>query len=193
MNIYHAVPNNMIGTKLKSLNVLKETNSELYEQYITKYKPNRLILLERIVPKLNCLWNDVIHFLPLHPNLVYKGLVESGGKPEFTSNRLFYKIPVAKVDEEATIAIYRYSKEKFKGIFNEIDNSEIQFLDIHRYRELDSLPEVTVDYYREQLSLGNKFGLYHFVPHIFIRGEVDIENVEIIDWSENSDIAIGLD
>ncbi|MNI08148.1 hypothetical protein D3C73_611720 [compost metagenome] len=178
----------MIGTKLMHLNVLKETNPELYEQYISKYKPNRLIILERLVPKLNCLWNDVIHFLPIHPNLVYRGLVESGGKP--ASHRFYYKIPIATVNDEATIALYRYSKENFKGIFDDVDSSEIELLDIQGYRELDRLPEDTIDYYREQIRLGNKFGVYHFVPHIFIKGEVDIEHVEIIDWSENTNIAI---
>ena len=68
--VYHMVPKNMEGKKLIALNKLKLKNRGLYEQYIQKYydHPDRLKLLENQVPKLDCLWNDVIHLLPLHPS-----------------------------------------------------------------------------------------------------------------------------
>ncbi|MDR6550415.1 hypothetical protein J2736_001598 [Paenibacillus qinlingensis] len=183
MFIYHAVPKQMIGTKLKTLNEIKKTNPELHELYIDKYKPNRLMLLERRIPKLDCLWNDVIHFLPIHPKLVYNGLVEAGAKPGV--HRFFYKIPLSTISSEASIALYKYSKDKFKGINDEVDNSEIELLEAQGYRELKQLPLETIDYYKIQISSGNKFfGLYHFVPHVFIKGEVDVEHAEIIDWNE---------
>lgn len=47
----------MLGEKLVRLNQIKEIDVQLYEKYTDKYNnsPDRKLLLERKVPKLNCL------------------------------------------------------------------------------------------------------------------------------------------
>ena len=74
--VYHMVPAEMIGEKLIPLNSLGKVHPHLYEKYAEQYfdHPERSKLLKKQVPKLDCLWNDVLHFLPLHPHHVYKAL-----------------------------------------------------------------------------------------------------------------------
>ncbi len=78
--VYHMVPEELKGEYLIPLNELKRVYPNLYREYIQKYKDHtqRENLLTRKIPKLECLWNDVVHFLPLHPYEIYKVLLEIG-------------------------------------------------------------------------------------------------------------------
>lgn len=62
--VYHMVPKEMKRELLISLNEIKLLHPELYETYSKKYfnHPERASLLLKSIPKLNCLWNDVIFF-----------------------------------------------------------------------------------------------------------------------------------
>lgn len=70
----------MTGEALISLNEIKLMHPELYKTYSKKYfdHPERESLLLKSIPKLNCLWNDVIFLLPLHPYYVYEALHSHG-------------------------------------------------------------------------------------------------------------------
>ena len=127
--IYHGVPKEMIGDKLIPLNSLGKTYPHLYERYLKKYfnHPERPKLLKRQVPKLNCLWNDVLHFLALHPNHVYEVITSLGIK---TKEELqFYKIPIQILKNNKN-AIYLYSKENYRGPAEAIIEDEINIIDI---------------------------------------------------------------
>src|SRR5699024_2783222 len=104
------VPKKMIGKKLVPLNKLKTKQAELYNEYAKKYydHPEREKLLERRIPKLNCLWNDVNHFLPLNPTRIYNALKELGVNVK--SGISFYKIPILNLKHNKN-AIYLYRKE----------------------------------------------------------------------------------
>ena len=62
--VYHMVPEELKGEYLIPLNELKRAYPNLYDEYIQKYKDHtqREQLLTRKIPKLECLWNDVVHF-----------------------------------------------------------------------------------------------------------------------------------
>ena len=62
--VYHMVPEELKGEYLIPLNELKRVYPNLYREYIQKYKDHtqRENLLTRKIPKLECLWNDVVHF-----------------------------------------------------------------------------------------------------------------------------------
>lgn len=184
--VYHMVPNNMVGNNLIALNKLKENNEELYNSYAKKYSnhPERIKLLERNILKLNCLWNDVVHFLPLNPNYVYEALTTVGIK--VASNLRFYKIPIENLVDNKN-AIYLYRKENYKGPAAPMNSQEVKLLDTRDYQELTSIPKDTVDYYMEEHSKGNKFGIFPFIPHVLSYGEVSIANAEIINWSKKID------
>jgi hypothetical protein len=75
--IYHGVPEQMIGDVLMPLNRMKTTQPELHKKYLEKYEGRREILQRRI-PLLDCLWNDVVQFLPLNPQDVFEAQRELG-------------------------------------------------------------------------------------------------------------------
>ncbi|MEK4487039.1 group-specific protein [Psychrobacillus sp. FSL H8-0484] len=183
--VYHMVPNKMMNDKLISLNSLKEMDEELYQAYAKKYRthPDREKLLERRIPKLDCLWNDVIFFLPLHPHHVYRALKTVG--VNIKTNILFYKIPTKNLMNNKN-AVYLYLKENDKGPSAEIDSNDIKFIDIESFNELTHIPNDTVTYFEEEHKNGNNFGMFVYIPHILSLGEVSILDAKIINWSEES-------
>ncbi|MBK8551651.1 MAG: hypothetical protein IPL53_11555 [Ignavibacteria bacterium] len=64
--LYHRVPKNLRGNVLYPLNTLKEIHPDLYEQQASKYAGREHITCQ-IIPILNCLWNDVLHFSAVNP------------------------------------------------------------------------------------------------------------------------------
>ncbi|MFJ7637873.1 MULTISPECIES: group-specific protein [unclassified Peribacillus] len=181
--IYHMVPKEMIGDKLIPLHALGKTFPHLYEKYRRKYldHPERPKLLTKQIPKLNCLWNDVLHFLPLHPYFVYEALASLGIKTKEEQN--FFKIPIERLTHNRN-AIYLYTKEKYKGPAEDIEEDEIKLLNIETYRELKEIPAASVEYYKTENEKGNRFGLFPYIPHLLSLGEVEINNVEIISWNQ---------
>jgi hypothetical protein len=181
--VYHMVPSEMKGDKLIPLNSLKNPYPELYEKYTRKYfdNPERPKLLKKQVPKLNCLWNDALHFLPLHPHYVYKALAAL--KIKINEKQSFFKVPIDKLKNNKN-GLYLYSKEKYKGPGEPIEEDEIKLLDIEDYKELIGLPSDTIEYYTVESGRGNRFGLFSYIPHLLSLGEVKIDNMEIITWDE---------
>lgn len=180
--IYHMVPKELMGNKLIPLNSLKKNNPNLYENYTKKYfnHPERPKLLTRKIPKLNCLWNDVVHFLPLHPYHVYTAIKSLDIK--IIEEQQFFKIPIETLKFNKN-AIYLCSKEKYKGPSSDIDEVEIKVLNIEDYTELKEIPSDTIEYYRVEKEKGNQFGLFQYIPHLLSLGGIDIKDVEIITWN----------
>lgn len=71
--LYHMKPFDMRGDVLYPLNAMKDIYPDIYEKQIAKYDdhPSRKKLPLRRIPKLDCLWNDVIQCAPVHPHLIY--------------------------------------------------------------------------------------------------------------------------
>lgn len=181
--IYHMVPQEMLGDKLLPLNSLKQAYPHLYDRYTKKYfnDPQRTKLLQRQVPKLNCLWNDVLHFLPLHPYFIYKAITSLG--IETKVNVPFYKIPIQNIKNNNN-AIYLYSKENYRGPAEYINEVEIRTIEMDEYKEMTEIPLATIEYYTIEKEKGKEFGLFPFIPHLLSQGEVAVNNVEIIQWSK---------
>ena len=64
--LYHRVPKNLQGQYLMPLTQLKKNHPEIYQEHLKKYE-GRESLLKFKIPKLNCLWNDVIHLTAVQP------------------------------------------------------------------------------------------------------------------------------
>ncbi|PFP29363.1 group-specific protein [Bacillus sp. AFS073361] len=181
--VYHMVPSEMKGDKLIPLNSLEIHYPQLYEKYTNKYfdHPERTQLLRRQIPKLDCLWNDVLHFLPLHPHYVYRAITDLEIKTK--EKQSFFKIPIEKLKNNKN-AVYLYSQDKYKGPGELIEEDEIKLINIDDYKELSDLPFSTFQYYKDESRKGNRFGLFPYIPHLLSLGEVKIKNVEIITWNE---------
>lgn len=172
----------MTGKELYPLHQLKTMNENLYSHYVKKYQnhPRRAKLLDRKIPRLNVLWNDVVHFLPPHPSKVYEALTSVGAAAP--KDLYFYKIPIENLKANQNV-IYTYDQTLYQGPDAEIHREMIQPLDIQTYQELDRIPPETVEYFKEEHQKGNKFGMFHFIPHVLSHGIVSISNAEKVNWS----------
>lgn len=74
--VYHRYPEGLQGSYLHPLNKLRTKLPELYRREVQKYT-GREHLMQQRVPLLECLWNDVLHFSPVHREQVaaaYQGV-----------------------------------------------------------------------------------------------------------------------
>ncbi|TFE02344.1 group-specific protein [Jeotgalibacillus salarius] len=183
--IYHMVPKSMYGETLIPLNKMQDHNKTLYTLHSRKYfdHPDRAKLLGRRIPHLNCLWNDVVFFLPMHPNYLYEALKKAG--MDIPDNIRFFRIPITALSKNQSV-IYTYNAKDYQGPTAEIRPEEVEFLKLDHYQELTELPEDTLNYFKEQDSKERRFGLFHFVPHVMSHGMVDVSKAEVIEWSERT-------
>ncbi|MFS0783125.1 group-specific protein [Bacillus sp. 1P06AnD] len=180
--VYHIVPKEMKGEVLISLNEIKWIHPELYKTYSKKYfnHPERASLLLRSIPKLNCLWNDVIFLLPLHPYYIYEALHSLG--VSIKKELHFYKIPTEKLMENKN-AIYFYNKKNYYGPSSDIPDEEVQIIDIKSFQECSSLPSDTLAYFTEEHKKGVNFGMFAYIPHIVSLGTINVKGVNKVNWS----------
>ena len=167
------IPLDMMGTSLIPLNRLRDVNIEIYENQKTKYT-GREFLMDEIVPKLNCKWNDVLHFTAVEPRIVKESLFASGAKK--LPNASFYKIPLTLFNLERTV-LYKYTRND--GKFME---DEYEHLNKDNFPVSDSMSGDTLEYYRSCYEQGKKPLLFHRVPHILTMDDIDISRCEILDW-----------
>ena len=147
--VYHMVSKQMTLEVLISLNEIKLMHPELYKTYSIKYfdHPERESLLLKSIPKLNCLWNDVIFLLPLHPYYVYEALHSLG--VSIKKDLMFYEIPTERLMKNKN-AVYFYNKENYKGPATDIPDEEIEIIDMISYQECSALPSDTLAYFTEE-------------------------------------------
>ncbi len=179
--VYHAVPKNLTGNRLIPLNDLKDTHPEIFKAAIAKYDdhPKRKLLPTITIPILNCLWNDVVMLSPVHPHLIYQGWRKVG--KSIDQSVQFYQIPIKKLKATPTV-IYHYDPDEETGM--PINEKNIEILHTEKYRELKELSEETLDWYKK-LHQEGKFGAhFHTLPHVMAKGEIDVSDVDIIDWKE---------
>lgn len=172
--IYHKVPENMVGNKLYPLNRLKDVFPDLYNEQVKKYE-GRIHVMDYKIPPLNCLWNDVLHFVAVDPKETKKNLEEARGKS--ISKLHFYKIDPNLLDPDNTV-VYKFDnigpgKEKRKEDFVPYNPKEISNLSV--------FPEVTKNYYKQAFNKGKRPLIYIGIPHILYKGTLDVSEVSIID------------
>lgn len=171
--IYHRKPHNMVGNILYPLNEMKKTLPEVYISEAAKYK-GRESLMEEIVPILNCKWNDVLHFSPIEPSIVYQELVNAGLSPD--KDEAFFKVPLEYLDEELTV-IYKYENE-----VGELIPDQFIKLMKNSFRNLSELPAGTKAWYKYCFENKRRPLLFHLVPHILTKSSIDISKCETVFW-----------
>jgi hypothetical protein len=133
--IYHMMPENMQGTVLYPLNVLKSVHPDLYTTYIEQYNdhPSRQTLPSRVIPKLNCLWNDVVQCSPIHPHHLYRALIERN--LQVKPDKKFFQIPV-NILPDVLMAVYSSAIDRRPN--EAITEDEVSMFNRRLYRELDA-------------------------------------------------------
>ncbi len=168
--VYHGVPEKMVGTKLIPLNDMPNSMAPVRELNLSKYK-GRKEILKRKIPLLDCLWNDVVQFLPMHPRKVFELQVELGLIPELPPYK-FYEIPVTSLDADRTVVFFKTAPGE--------ENTEVKWLKDVNFSSMSEIPVPTVDYFKSLIGTGELPFNYQFIPHIVHQGSVDISRSRII-------------
>ncbi len=167
---YHGVPESMKGYRLIPLNEMMSIDPGLRAKYLEKYK-GREDVLEKKIPLLDCLWNDVVQLLPLHPKKLFEAQHTLGIIDELPDYR-YFRIDPARLNPNKT-AVY------FKTAPGE-KNVTVKWLADVNLDDLQNTPSATLKYYKSLVGSGELPFNYQFVPHILYRGSIDISDAEII-------------
>jgi hypothetical protein len=172
----------MFGNILYPLNTLREIDKDTYESHSSKYM-YRETLMELKIPILNCLWNDVLHCSPIDFRLIYKALIRTGHK---VGNKEYFKIPIELL-KNIKFVKYKFDKEIFdreKKAYIALTTEDIEPLTIGSYRELNELPKKAIEWYKWCADNNKKVHLlFRYIPHIFVKGNIPIKEVDVCDWS----------
>jgi hypothetical protein len=172
----------MFGNILYPLNTLREINKDTYEFHISKYM-GRETLMDQKIPVLNCLWNDVLHCSPIDLRLIYKALVRAGHHK--IENKEYFKISIELL-KSIKFVKYKFEKEFFDREKKRyaLTIEDIEPLTIDSYRELNQLPNKTIEWYKwcAENNRGTPL-LFRYIPHIFVKGNIPIKEVDVCDWS----------
>lgn len=168
--IYHGVPDPMIGSKLMSLNEIQDNMPKIYKQHLGKYK-GRKEIMERQIPLLNCLWNDVVQFLPLHPQKVFELQKKLGLITEIPPYK-FFELDIDSLNPEKAVVFFKTAPGE--------ENIQTKWLKDVDLSLIQEIPEATVEYYKTMIGTGDLPFNYQFIPHIIYKGDVDISNAKIV-------------
>ncbi len=160
----------MIGTELIPLNQMHSAMTEIRDKNIEKYQ-GREEILKRKIPLLDCLWNDVVQFLPMHPQKVFELQKELGLIPSVPPYK-FYEIDLRNLDPKKTVIFFKTAPGE--------ENVEVKWLDEVDFVSLQEIPEATLTYYKSLIDTGELPFNYQFIPHILHKGAVNISDASII-------------
>lgn len=173
--IYHQQPTSMRGSTLYPLNQLKEIAPDIYSQQIKKYD-DRPYLLKRKIALLDCYWNDVLHCSSIHPTHIYQVWANYG--IELNSTLKWFKIPLKHIRASSAV-IYKNIPHQSKSTLLE---QAFEPLNPSIYKELEALPETTLDFYQHLIAQGKRGGFFHGVPHVLVKASIDISGIELVNW-----------
>jgi hypothetical protein len=171
-HIFHFVPPNLTGSHLIPLNKMTSELPEIHKAEISKYA-GREKILQRKIPKLNCLWNDVLHFSAVDPRLILERLIQLGfGTFE---GQQWYKVPVEMIAHLPTV-VYRAPSQPRADLSLSEDDTEI--FEAGRWHMPVTLPLEAERYFQKCVEDGTRPFPFQFIPHILVRGEIEVSNLE---------------
>jgi hypothetical protein len=176
--LYHRVPKGLVGEELYPLNELKTVYPEVAEFQLRKYN-NRLALTKQRIPSKNWLWNDVIHFSPVHPEKVVNQLVKLGFS-KFIKSTWFEIDPSVFNFNKSNSLVFLHNREKSGFNFNE---SEFEEYDQSRISLYTEVPENTIRYFEQSIRQGINPLMFGGIPHILHYGSINVGNVKLIEVS----------
>lgn len=173
--VYHMVPSKFEGSVLYPLNQLKELNPEVAAEHARKYA-DRKPLPERQIPPLNCLWNDVLMFSPVHPAEIMRTFRKAGY--DLKSKR-FFEIPLTIFEPNLT-AVHFYSKQREFGDHT-IDPDEFAMLSDVDFEPLAILGDKLAQHIEQSKKDGRSPVMFGNVPHVLYKGTVSTNQLTIIE------------
>lgn len=171
--LYHFVPENLRGTRLYPLNMLKNKFPDRYAEEVRKYRGRSLVKKFKI-PVLACLWNDVVFLSPVAPVKIKKALISAGRVGSFTWS--VYKIDPTSLDPRHTI-VYTYNDMAAGATFSLEDFVPFRIDDLKKYSRM---PRRVTAYFKRAIAEGERPLLFHGIPHILYKGSIDISHAPVI-------------
>jgi hypothetical protein len=170
MHVYHRKSEAFTDDKIYPLNSLPYP--EVKEKARQKYAGREALLETRVSP-LDCLWNDVIHCTPVHPQKVMSALSAAGFK---TPKMEFFVIPFEMLDPKST-TIFLSSSDPNSDRY--AANNYLELTADH-LRNRQEFPEATLRYYQESKQQNRNPLMYVGVPHILYKGVIAVSELSII-------------
>lgn len=173
---YHILKDSLVGDSIYSLNALKSLYPDIYELEIKKYE-GREKLLDAYNPILNCLWNDVVQFTCLDPQLTFEK-VKSFNPAHIGRAIKVFQLDLSKVEPKQsclflpqdTLIKYEHLKEQYMP-FN--------------YQEFQNLKEVSeaqlIRWQRDVEKCKPVF-LWSATLHFMYKGHIPLEWGEIFEF-----------
>ena len=142
--------------------------SELAQKQSQRYI-DRTELPKRKIEPLGCLWNDVIHFSPIHPAKVRAALIKAG----------YEDLPHS---DYFVVQLSSLNPSHVAYVISEIDKSNEATIDMPAdfEKQATDVPDTTKEYYKSEFDRGNFPLIYAGTLHVLYRGSVSIDGVEII-------------
>jgi hypothetical protein len=176
IRLYHVRHDNFRGDTLYPLNQLANVAPDLYEAQRAKYRGREALCAQR-VPVLDCLWNDVIHFSPVHPSRVREAMAAEGLGDHWRQKHWFVIDPVKlNFSAENTVIFLHRDLASETSVAGE----DFEPYSIKRVRELTEVPQRTRDAYQAFRLHGTAAFLFSGVPHILHRGSIDVSHIDVI-------------
>jgi len=177
--VYHIKQPDMVGQVLYPLNRLRDVYPDAFTRHVKKYE-GREWLLSISIPPLNCLWNDVLHFSLMHPNVPYKALSLAG----FTHHqkpRDWYRVPLEDVIGKPAVI---YLNTRVLSDTRQLLPSDFEPVTASRAEELSGMPESNLEYYRSAFKAGEQPLVYKRAPHFFLKAELDVSSYGVLNWQD---------
>lgn len=163
---YHRVPPNLRGTTLYPLNQLWAIYPDIAEAQLAKYA-GRAHALTRTIPPLDCLWNDVLMFSPVHPAALKAAMLEAG---HGRFPRRWFAVESATFTAETT-AVYVPGWSPAEARFEPYEPGSLA-----RY----AVPTDEQRAFYRRVPPGQPVLLLGGTPHILYRGTLDIAEARVI-------------
>lgn len=174
MNVYHRVPAAFTGRVLYPLNQLKDSLPAIYAREVGKYR-GRTQLLQRVIPYLDCLWNDVLHFTTVHPMQIRDALTEVGFN---WTPAQWFEIDPDMIEINASNAVIYTHPVRAKGDFSTTEDDFVPFSQ-EVLAMLNSIPRETIEYFNEAKAHDERPFLFNFMPHVLYLGTLDTDQIGV--------------
>jgi hypothetical protein len=190
--VYHAVPRHMTGEVIYPLNELALVDAALYEFQRAKYV-GREAAMDFHLPRLDLLFNDVVHCAPVHPHRLFAARRAVGFDPPSRPGAgwltgLFFRIPVERILINKVVwyscKTLWISGAPSQNVPLTAPSREFEPFNSDRYHELHDVTPAHLAYLRHTKRHGLRpLGFVH-IPHILVAGPIDVSGLDPIPWDE---------
>ncbi len=169
--LYHRVPTGLVGDELVPLSRLKQLSPQAYDEAAAKYV-GREATMERQIPGLHCLWNDVLFFAAAHPaelTRLYENIIGPAAR------RRFFVVDPSLLD--GPVRVWLFDRDP---PHHHRPESYVHF-DAGKMDEYAKIPPETGRYYAQSVREGRQPLLWWRVPHILYQGTLPWRQLPVIE------------